>query len=95
MKKPAGVLNDLFLRADLGSEPVPGMPLVELMNDCRVLIENHRGVTSYGCHEIRIRLGYGVLSVYGQKLEIACMSKNQIVIIGSIDGISLHRGIGR
>ena len=31
---------------------LPGVPIVELAGDRRVLIENHRGVTEYGMERI-------------------------------------------
>lgn len=88
--------NNLFdwmiNRADLLAEPTPGVSLVELAGDRRVLIENHRGVTMYGCKEIRIRVSYGILCVHGECLELAQMTKQQLVITGKLEGVSLFRG---
>jgi sporulation protein YqfC len=59
-------------------------PLVELLSDTRVLVENHKGITCYGPEQISVRLKYGFLHIYGENLEIACMSSCQLVITGRI-----------
>lgn len=76
---------------ELSTEPVPGLPLVEISGQSRVLIENHRGVSGYGREQIRIRVQYGEISVRGCNLELARMSREQLVITGRIDCVSLHR----
>lgn len=77
---------------ELSPEPVPGLPLVEISGQRRVLIENHRGVSGYGPEQIRIRVKFGEISVRGCGLELARMSREQLVITGRIDFVSL---IGR
>lgn len=91
-------MKDILLkwmeRADLSGEPVPGIPLVEIAGDNRVLIENHRGVTEYSSNRIGIRVRYGVVLVCGQYMELSQMTKERLVISGRIDGISLCRRNG-
>lgn len=72
-------------------EPVPGLPLVEIAGQGRVLIENHLGVCCYGRELIRIRVSYGQIAVTGCRLELARMSRETVVITGRIDSITLHR----
>lgn len=76
---------------DLMGEPLPGQPLVELAGDRRVLIEHHHGVIQYDRERICIRVRYGTVSVCGCGLVISRMSKDQLVISGRIDSISLNR----
>lgn len=76
VKKPAA--NSEYLLA------IKRAPLVELLADTRVLIENHMGITCYGPEQISVRLKYGYLHVQGIDLEIACMSACQLVITGRI-----------
>lgn len=73
---------------------LPGVPLVEITGTRRVLIENHMGVVAYGCDEIRIRVRYGMLAVCGSSLNLARMSKEQLVICGCINGVQLFRNGG-
>ena len=85
------------LRKQLGAipEPVPGMPLVEIAGQNRVLIENHRGVCCYGREEIRIRVSYGEIAVTGCHLELARMRREAVVITGRIEAVRLHREVSR
>ncbi len=89
--RKGGILEKLTYGADLGSEPIPGLPLVELASNKRVLIENHQGVTVYSCNEICIRVGFGCVQVFGSGLELARMTKEQLVIAGCIDSVNLIR----
>lgn len=77
---------------DLPGEPLPGVPLIELSGDSRVLIENHCGVIEYGCNEICIKVCYGKIAVRGNLLKLAIMTKYQLVITGAIDCVAVERG---
>lgn len=91
--KQGNKLFDAFARSTgLPTEAVPGQPLVEISGDGRVLVENHKGVTVYGCNEIHIKVSYGSLCVCGKNLELVQMTKQQLVITGTIMGVSLCRG---
>ena len=61
--------------------------LAEIYGKDRVLIEQHRGILSYGTERIRIGATYGHLVVEGDGLRICCMSRSQLVIRGSIQGL--------
>jgi len=67
------------------------MPLVAIYGRRRVLIENHRGVTEYRKDRIGIRVSYGQIAVCGSGLELVRMSKEQLVIRGRIDSITVCR----
>ena len=79
------------LSVGLPAEPVPGKPLIELIGDRRVLIENHRGITAYGCHEICVSVSYGTVVICGSGLQMAQMTQQQLVITGCIDAITVKR----
>lgn len=90
--KDKGVLFDkVAFRAELPTEAIPGMPLVEIVGCRRVLIENHKGISMYGRNEIHINVSYGQLCVCGVGLELARMTNKQLVITGQIDTISICR----
>ncbi len=82
------IVND----SDLLSQSLPGLPIVEIAGDSRVLVENHQGVKEYGTRMIRIQLRYGQLCVCGEGMELSQMTKVQLVITGRIDSISISRG---
>lgn len=91
MRKKRNVLERVVYGADLMTEPLPKLPLIELVGEHRLLIENHMGVTEYGLTEISVKVTYGQLSICGEGLEMARMTKEQLVITGSIDSIRIYR----
>ena len=75
--------------------PLPGLPVLELLDDSRLLIENHRGVIAYGERLICVKLKYGAVSIKGNNLSLSYMSRCQLTITGQIEGIVLERSSGR
>lgn len=71
---------------------LPGMPLVEIAGEKRVLIENHRGVTEYDANRICVRVKFGQICVCGESLTLAQMTGASLVICGRIDSVTLLRG---
>lgn len=80
--------------ADLGAEPLPGIPVIEIAGDRRIIVEGHRGVAAYSRTKICVRLSYGCASVCGQDLELNCMTRDQLVISGRIDCVQIERRNG-
>lgn len=92
MAKEFGFMERLTKATDLQDEPIPGLPLIELAGDRRVLIENHCGVTQYSTERIQVKVKFGQVCIYGQGLELSKMSKGQLIISGQLQGIELVRG---
>ena len=84
-------LERLAEEAELSMESLPQQPIIELAGDRRVLIENHCGVKAYSREKILVRVQYGYVCVCGCGLELRRMTREQLVIRGKIDGITLHR----
>lgn len=76
---------------DLSDEPIPGLPLVELAGDRRVLIERHSGVTEYSTEKICVKVRYGQVCISGCGLELTCMTREKLIITGRIDCVQLLR----
>ena len=93
MEKMNRVLSRLAEGMDLPGEPIPGMSIVELLGTERVLIERHKGITTYGDSQIRVRVSFGSVLVKGEKLFMSQMTARQVVIMGLIQGIDIERGI--
>lgn len=72
-------------------EPLRKLPLAELTGEERLLIENHSGVTKYSVEQICVAVSYGQLSVSGNCLQLACVTKDRLLITGKIDQILLCR----
>ena len=67
------------------------LPLVELAGTGRLLIENHKGIADYSPEKICIKMGYGFLEISGNGLELAQITKDQLVVTGDITGLLLLR----
>lgn len=91
MKNRYSIMEQVAKVTDLPLEPLPGIPLVELAGERRVLVENHCGVIEYGCKEIGVKVSYGQVCVCGSDLKLARMTRYQLVITGNIERISLVR----
>lgn len=77
--------------ADLSTEPIPGRPLIEIVSDTSVLIENHCGVISYSLECIVVKTKQGCIVVNGAQMVLTRMSREQLKISGRIHGIELRR----
>lgn len=80
-------------RRQIGAESVSDIfrTIIEIAGDQRILIENHCGVVTYGKEMIVVKVKYGSVSIAGSGLDIANMTKEQLVIFGTIQSITLHR----
>lgn len=85
------LIDRLTEEADLAAQPLPGRPIVEISGDNRVLIENHFGVKEYGTQRITVKVKYGYVCVCGSGLELQRMTREQLVIRGRIDCVTVQR----
>ena len=92
MEQEMGFMGRLTNAVDLPDAPIPGLPLIELAGDNRVLMENHNGVTEYGNERICVKVKFGQVCISGQELRLAKMTKSQLIICGRIHAVELYRG---
>lgn len=85
-------LQTLTEATDLGDELVPGMPVVEIIGAHRVTVEGHNGVTEFSNTEISVSTSGGFLRISGTELVIAKMTRQSIVILGSITDVHMEEG---
>lgn len=83
------LLESVLTAADLDTELQPRLPVVEIAGNQRVLIENHRSVISYTTQDVLIKVNYGSICVRGRMLRLAKLGKEQLVITGQIDCVTL------
>lgn len=91
MGKGKFFLEHMMEQTPLGPETDPGNPIVEIAGERRVLIENHLGVAAYGKEKILVNVKYGAVSVCGCHLEMLHMTREQLVIYGRIESVTLQR----
>lgn len=84
-------LDQITQRSDWMEERLPAQPLVEISSFRRVLIEQHRGIQGYSREKIVVNVSFGCYVVCGHSLEIARMTREQIVICGDICNVSVQR----
>lgn len=80
------LIHDIY-----NSEVMPGAPLLEAIDNRRILIENHNGIVSYGSAAISVKVRNGRICVTGKNLELGHMTKESMVITGCIDNIEFCR----
>lgn len=83
------MLRKLTEKAGLYAEAIPGVPLLELCGEDRVLIENHISVAGYTENEVLIRVCYGLLQIKGESLILTKVNKEMLLICGGIVSIEI------
>lgn len=86
--------NRIADAVQLHGEPLPGVSLVEIAGDCRVLIERHQGVIKYDRQQICVKTRFGCILVEGCNLTVTEMTYTQLVITGRIESVVLKRRDG-
>lgn len=92
MKPAKDLIDRIVHKYDFEAEQLPGQPLVEMLGNCRVIVENHCGITGYAPHEIRIRIKHGIYLVCGTGLKITQMTGSALVITGKIESVRFCGG---
>lgn len=82
--------TEFLNRGTNGIASLPGISLVEICGQNRILIENHHGIAAYDEQKIQIKVSYGEIAVLGQNLKLRNMRKERLVITGKICCINLQ-----
>lgn len=75
---------------ELPADVVAGAPLIELIGNRELHMENHHGILSYGPEEIHVSGGKLLVMICGSGLEIAAMSAGALLITGNIESVILR-----
>lgn len=92
MKLYRKVLGNIPEIIDVPDQTLPGVPIIEIYGNRRVLIEGRCAVTQYGATCVRLRNRIGVVSICGCGLSMAELSPNRMIVTGSIEGVSIMKG---
>lgn len=90
MNQKKNIFQRVIHGNELSHEVLPVAPLVEIIGDERVLIENHICVVSYDTSKVCVRVKYGTVFVQGEQLHLTYMSIEKLIITGSINSVQLH-----
>ena len=75
----------LELPMDVGMD----LPKVTIIGDLGVLIQNHRGLIQFSPEKIVIGVGKGQIAILGKSLEIEEVSKEDMVVRGTIGSVQM------
>lgn len=77
---------------NIPDQTLPGVPIIELYADRRVLIEGKCAIMQYDCNCIKLRSCSFRVSICGSGLSITELSGEQLIITGTVDCVSVRRG---
>ena len=77
--------------ADLPGEALPGISLVEIAGNSRVLIEYHKGIFEYLPQCIGVRVSFGKILVTGEALQLKHICRERLIISGDIRCVQLEK----
>ena len=90
MKEAHRILIRILDTTQLEADIKPGVSILEMINNERLLIEKHKSVIGYTADKIVISMLYGQLYVSGQGLHLAKLGRDQLVINGKIQSITVQ-----
>lgn len=73
-------------------ETLCGLPLMEVVNARRLMIENHQCISSYESNEIDVCVKKGFIRILGEDLFLSYMSRDRLIITGRINAIYFDNG---
>ena len=79
-----GLMERASQALDLPADLLAGLPRLELIGDCQLRMENHKGILSYGTDEIRVSGGKLIIRVVGEELELKAMNASELLISGHL-----------
>ena len=65
---------------DLSRDVVAGLPVISMLGDCEVFIENYRGILEYSSEYLKVSTKIGNIRVSGSNLVIYHMNQDEIQI---------------
>ncbi len=78
-------LTEIF---DLPQEVIFDLPLISIVGNLNLKVENHRGIIKYTPKLVEIRIKRGQLIIQGRQLKVDHINEEKLVIIGKIDNLS-------
>jgi len=84
MKKIKKIVSEVF---EIPSEAVGAEPLITLVGNEKIIVENSRGIAKYESEKIRINTALGLTEIEGKDMNIKVLGEQCVIAEGKIDGI--------
>jgi sporulation protein YqfC len=91
MNRKEPIFQRIIRGSDLANPSITAKPLIEIIGCNRLLVENHICIISYSLQEISVRVKYGHITIHGDRLRLAYISTDKIVVTGCLYDIQLQQ----
>ena len=78
--------------ANIPKDVILGVPLVRMVGQEELYIENYRGILEYTDTLIRVQTKIGQIHLFGKKLEIIYYTNDEMKVVGHIESLKYHQG---
>lgn len=78
--------------ANIPKDVILGVPLVRMVGQEELYIENYRGILEYTDTFIRVQTKIGQIHLFGKKLEIIYYTNDEMKVVGHIESLKYHQG---
>ncbi len=78
--------------ANIPKDVILGVPLVRMVGQEELYIENYRGILEYTDTFIRVQTKIGQIHLSGKKLEIIYYTNDEMKVVGHIESLKYHQG---
>ena len=89
-KRRKTLLEQAVAKFEVPAEAVAGVSCVQLVGREQLLLQNHRGILSYGEEEILVSGNRLLIRVKGKSLKLRSMTPADLMITGTIDAVELE-----
>lgn len=76
----------------LPKDVILGVPLVTIIGQNEICIENYRGILEYTDKLIRIQTKLGRIHIIGRALQVEHYNNDEMKIVGHVTSIEFHEG---
>ncbi|NLJ84741.1 MAG: sporulation protein YqfC [Halanaerobiaceae bacterium] len=85
-------LKRQFIRVfELPPDIIMDLPLLMLVADNKLYLENHKGISYFQSEEIKIKIKYGFIIITGRNLSISEINRESLAVSGKILSITYEQ----
>jgi sporulation protein YqfC len=72
---------------DIPEEIVLDVPVIKIVSNNKIIIENHKGIIEYSKTTVRINSKIGIVALKGEDFVIKYITQDEIILEGEIEVI--------